>query len=353
MTGTRVNGGRYVYEKEGNNREEVAEGREDPQASTGNRYHVNTQMRFLSRARGVIPALAAACCTTALCEERTPRTAAASAAAIARQPRSWEPCHEAACSSAAELAAAALRGGPSTRIGGARRPASDARGTAGDGQSGTGDRRAGAGEAVGGSGVGGLGAADDASVGGRAAAGVLQPEALQPCPLSREALGLATWQMVRCHAGGDGLPPRQHGACTHSLPPHRPTPPLPAQLHTFAAYYPERPASEDVAAANGLVHALARLYPCSHCRAAFASAVEAAPLDASSRAAFAVWACEQHNAVNTALGKPRYPCDAAALDARWRSAVPPDGCALDARAGSEAPIADDAEDGSSEDGSSA
>ena len=179
-----------------------------------------------------------------------------------------------------------------------------------------------------------------------------------PCWLVAEVQPRSVWlRIARHHAGGccaptTRLPTWSVHALTHSSPP-RPTPPLPAQLHTFAAYYPERPASEDVAAATGLVHALARLYPCTHCRAAFASAVEAAPLDASSRAAFAVWACEQHNAVNAALGKPRYPCDAAALDARWRSAVPPDGCVLDARAGGGAPIADDAEDGSSEDGSSA
>jgi FAD-linked sulfhydryl oxidase len=32
-----------------------------------------------------------------------------------------------------------------------------------------------------------------------------------------------------------------------------------------------------------------------------------------------VWLCRQHNVVNAKLGKPAFPCDFAALDARWRT----------------------------------
>ena len=32
-----------------------------------------------------------------------------------------------------------------------------------------------------------------------------------------------------------------------------------------------------------------------------------------------MWLCRQHNAVNAKLGKPAFPCDVAALDARWRT----------------------------------
>jgi len=43
-----------------------------------------------------------------------------------------------------------------------------------------------------------------------------------------------------------------------------------------------------------------------------------------SREALSVWLCGQHNAVNARLGKPLFPCDFAALDARWRTGAP--GC---------------------------
>ena len=65
-----------------------------------------------------------------------------------------------------------------------------------------------------------------ASSGGAAAAA-----APLACPVDRDELGRSTWDL----------------------------------LHTTAAYYPEAPAPEDVAAAGGLVSGLARLYPCEHC----------------------------------------------------------------------------------------
>jgi FAD-linked sulfhydryl oxidase len=91
------------------------------------------------------------------------------------------------------------------------------------------------------------------------------------------------------------------------------------QVHSIAAYYPEAPSAAEQAAALGLVAALAQLYPCGHCREAFAAAVEAEPPDVSSGLAFAQWACRQHNAVNAALGRPAFPCSAEALGSRWRS----------------------------------
>jgi FAD-linked sulfhydryl oxidase len=88
-------------------------------------------------------------------------------------------------------------------------------------------------------------------------------------------------------------------------------------VHSLAAYYPEAPTEEERAAALGLVAALRLLYPCDHCRAAFAAALEEDPPDASSGRALAAWAWRQHNAVNAALGKPAFPLEA--LQARWRS----------------------------------
>lgn len=131
------------------------------------------------------------------------------------------------------------------------------------------------------------------------------------------------------------------------------TPPCPADtaelgraawtvLHSVAAYYPLEPSSEDREALRGLVHGLARLYPCAECRLHLPAELEAAdaaapaPLrraavaaagagagassddnDASSSRALAErWMCELHNAVSVRLGKPAYDCSR--VGERWR-----------------------------------
>jgi hypothetical protein len=99
-----------------------------------------------------------------------------------------------------------------------------------------------------------------------------------------------------------------------------PTPSL--QLHAVAAYYPEHPAAEDMAAARGLIAAIARLYPCTHCRAVFAADVAALPPHLASREAFSLWMCAQHNRVNASLGKEKFPCTLKSLDERWRTGRP-------------------------------
>ena len=50
--------------------------------------------------------------------------------------------------------------------------------------------------------------------------------------------------------------------------------------------------------------------PC--CRSESASEV-----DVASRERFSVWVCHRHNAVNSRLGKPIFPCDYASLKQRW------------------------------------
>jgi len=114
------------------------------------------------------------------------------------------------------------------------------------------------------------------------------PPAGHECPDAREALGLHSWHF----------------------------------LHSLAAYYPLRPDAEDARAARGVLEGVARLYPCAHCRAAFAADLAARPPRLGSRAELAAWLCEHHNLVNAALGKPLFPCDAASLDERWRTGRP-------------------------------
>ena len=121
---------------------------------------------------------------------------------------------------------------------------------------------------------------------GRGAGGALSSgrAAGAECPLDREDLGHSTW----------GL------------------------LHTVAAYYPDAPGAEDVRRAGELVAGLAHLYPCTHCREDFRAEVARAPPRLQSRESFALWVCEQHNAVNEKLGKPAFRCSIKALDERWR-----------------------------------
>ena len=114
---------------------------------------------------------------------------------------------------------------------------------------------------------------------------VLQRPGQGECPPDREELGRATW----------------------------------ALMHSVAAYYPDQPNVEDKRAARGLVSAIARLYPCSHCREDFRTEVERSPPKVESQEEFSRWVCEQHNAVNDKLGRQAFTCgDPGALRERWR-----------------------------------
>lgn len=100
-------------------------------------------------------------------------------------------------------------------------------------------------------------------------------------PVTREALGRATWTL----------------------------------LHTLAARFPERPTRRQRRDAEALIDSLTRVYPCGECAAHFAELCARDPPDASSGAALRDWTCRAHNAVNARLGKPRFDCALAA--ARW------------------------------------
>eukprot|EP00588_Corethron_pennatum_P014585 CAMPEP_0194265410 /NCGR_PEP_ID=MMETSP0169-20130528/660_1 /TAXON_ID=218684 /ORGANISM="Corethron pennatum, Strain L29A3" /LENGTH=166 /DNA_ID=CAMNT_0039005867 /DNA_START=113 /DNA_END=613 /DNA_ORIENTATION=+ len=135
------------------------------------------------------------------------------------------------------------------------------------------------------------------SLGGRAAFGtaVSTPSATAGpvndgvgCPPTKDAIGISTWTL----------------------------------LHTTAAYYPEKPAAADRAAAENLVASLTRLYPCTHCREDFTEEVRASPPATESRTALCRWMCEQHNKVNEKLNKGTFRCDMEHLDRRWRFGDP-------------------------------
>jgi FAD-linked sulfhydryl oxidase len=71
-----------------------------------------------------------------------------------------------------------------------------------------------------------------------------------------------------------------------------------------------------------LLHALPRLYPCSHCAGDLGARMQRRPPDVRSRGALAAWLCATHNEVNAVLGKPVFDCTR--VDERWRDG-PPDG----------------------------
>ena len=106
-----------------------------------------------------------------------------------------------------------------------------------------------------------------------------------PCPENRESLGRAGWSL----------------------------------LHTVAAYYPQKPTLVQQAGMSVFVRLFGQFYPCHECRDDFLVQLRASPVRVGSRYELAVWMCERHNGVNLRLGKPCFPCDAAALRERWRA----------------------------------
>jgi FAD-linked sulfhydryl oxidase len=93
-------------------------------------------------------------------------------------------------------------------------------------------------------------------------------------------------------------------------------------LHATAAYYPETPSPTQRAHMLQLLHALPKLYPCSHCAGDLGARMQRRPPDVRSRVALAAWLCATHNEVNAMLGKPTFDCGR--VDERWRDG-PKDG----------------------------
>jgi hypothetical protein len=87
----------------------------------------------------------------------------------------------------------------------------------------------------------------------------------------------------------------------------------------MAAYYPDEPDVGQRQHATNFIHALAALYPCTHCAAALRKWIVKDPPAVESREALSLWMCRTHNDVNRDLGLPVVPCHLASLDQRWRT----------------------------------
>ncbi|TFY61734.1 hypothetical protein EVJ58_g4322 [Rhodofomes roseus] len=95
-------------------------------------------------------------------------------------------------------------------------------------------------------------------------------------------------------------------------------------LHTTAAYYPEKPTSNQRVNMLTLLRSLPVLYPCSHCASHLDTNIKENPPDVSGRVALSRWLCERHNDVNVRLGKLRFDCSIEKTDERWKNG-PSDG----------------------------
>eukprot|EP00300_Choanocystis_sp_HF-7_P042113 c8879_g1_i1.p1 GENE.c8879_g1_i1~~c8879_g1_i1.p1 ORF type:complete len:152 (+),score=21.75 c8879_g1_i1:46-501(+) len=103
------------------------------------------------------------------------------------------------------------------------------------------------------------------------------------CPPDREELGRAGWTM----------------------------------LHSFAAHFPDTPTPQHQAQALALIYSMSKLYPCGVCATDFRHDILSVPPKVTTRRDLCQWMCEQHNRVNTKLGKPEFDCSLSKLDQRW------------------------------------
>ncbi len=86
-------------------------------------------------------------------------------------------------------------------------------------------------------------------------------------------------------------------------------------LHSFAANYPEKADDTTQQHAMALLRAMGVVYPCKWCRDDWQQELHKQPPPVQSRAELEQWMCNQHNAVNSKLGKPAFDCST--VHDRW------------------------------------
>lgn len=91
-------------------------------------------------------------------------------------------------------------------------------------------------------------------------------------------------------------------------------------IHSFAAYYPDKPNDKQRESAKNLIDSFAELFPCRWCAGDLKDHVSKFPVRTESRTAFSQWTCEAHNHVNEHLGKPLFDCTR--FDELWRRYKP-------------------------------
>lgn len=94
-------------------------------------------------------------------------------------------------------------------------------------------------------------------------------------------------------------------------------------LHSMAAWYPDKPTTEQKTKITNFFQGLAEFYPCPWCADDFQDNIKKTPVKADSREDLCMWLCDQHNRVNQKLGKPLFQCNMKNLDERWRKSTNP------------------------------
>ncbi|KAI5721458.1 FAD-linked sulfhydryl oxidase ALR-like [Diaphorina citri] len=87
-------------------------------------------------------------------------------------------------------------------------------------------------------------------------------------------------------------------------------------LHTVAAYYPDKPSSDQQKDMSTFFTLLSKFYPCEVCATDLAEQLKVRPPATSSQSSLSQWLCWLHNGVNEKLGKPLFDCTK--VNERWR-----------------------------------
>ena len=93
-----------------------------------------------------------------------------------------------------------------------------------------------------------------------------------PCPPDREELGRHTWTLVRTLTLSLNLSRSLTLIATRWA-----RRPFAHQMHTLAAYFPEKPTTAEREAATSFLHVLGGLYPCGHCAEDFRTSLDESP----------------------------------------------------------------------------
>uniref|UniRef100_U5ERT6 Sulfhydryl oxidase n=1 Tax=Corethrella appendiculata TaxID=1370023 RepID=U5ERT6_9DIPT len=87
-------------------------------------------------------------------------------------------------------------------------------------------------------------------------------------------------------------------------------------LHTMAAYYPDKPTTEEQTNVKSFFKFFSKVYPCEYCAKDLQIELKELPPETESQHSLSQWLCKLHNKVNVKLGKAEFDCSK--VNERWR-----------------------------------